>query len=63
LVPPALALATPARTRSTIMPRLELSKYVHHPKHSFAGRRRGVDPLLVQGKVDPKRVQLGEKPN
>jgi hypothetical protein len=26
---------------------------------AFAGRRRGVEPLLMQEKVDPQRVQLG----
>jgi hypothetical protein len=28
-------------------------------KHGFAGRRGGVDPLLMQIQIDPQRVQLG----
>jgi hypothetical protein len=38
---------------------LELGKYTHHLKHGFAGRRGGVDPLLMQIQIDPQRVQLG----
>jgi hypothetical protein len=40
---------------------LELGKYAHHLKHRLAGRRRGVDPLLMQGKVDAEAVQFGEE--
>jgi hypothetical protein len=37
---------------------LELGKHPHHLEHGLAGRGRGVDPLLMQGKVDPEAVQL-----
>jgi hypothetical protein len=40
---------------------LELGKHTHHLKHGLAGRRRGVDALLMQGKVDAERVQLREE--
>jgi hypothetical protein len=30
---------------------LELGKHAHHLKHRLAGRRRGVEALLVQEKV------------
>ena len=37
---------------------LELGKHAHHLKHGLAGGRRGVDALLMQGKVDPDAVQV-----
>jgi hypothetical protein len=40
---------------------LELGKYAQHLKHGFAGGRRGVEPLLMQEKVDAQRVQLGQE--
>ena len=40
---------------------LELGKYAEHLKHRLAGRRRGVEALLVQVQLDPERVQLGEE--
>ena len=32
----------------------ELGKHANHLKHGLAGGRRGVDALLMQGKVDPE---------
>jgi len=40
---------------------LELGKYAEHLKHRLAGRRRGVEALLVQVQLDPERVQFGEE--
>jgi hypothetical protein len=40
---------------------LELREYAHHLKHGLAGWRHGVQALLVQEKVNAKRVQLGEE--
>jgi len=38
---------------------LKLGEYAHHLEQRLAGRRRGVEALLVQKEVDMKRVQLG----
>jgi hypothetical protein len=63
---PAKATASKSRSPSQInhQPKLtacalKLGKHAHHLKRGFAGRRRGVEPLLMQEKVDPQRVQLG----
>ena len=40
---------------------LELGKHAEHLKHRLAGRRRGVEALLMQVKLDPERVQFGEE--
>jgi hypothetical protein len=40
---------------------LELGKHAEHLKHRLAGRRRGVEALLMQIQLDPERVQLGEE--
>ena len=46
-----------ARTDSFLNDRpLELGKHAHHLKHRLAGRRRGVDALLVQEQVDLARA-------
>jgi hypothetical protein len=37
---------------------LELGKHSHHLEHRLAGRRGGVEPLLMQEQVDAERVQL-----
>src|SRR6516225_6950489 len=42
---------------------LKLRKHTHHLKHGLAARRRGVQALLVQEQIDPKRVQLGQEAN
>jgi hypothetical protein len=39
----------------------ELGKYAHHLKHCLAGRRRGVEPLLMQVEVNPQRVNFGQE--
>ena len=39
----------------------ELGKHAHHLKHGLAGGCRGVDALLMQGKVNPECVQLGKE--
>ena len=38
---------------------LELGKHAHHLEHGLAGRRRGVDALLVEKQVNAQAVQLG----
>jgi len=40
---------------------LELSEDAERLKHCLAGRRRGVEALLMQVQLDPERVQLGEE--
>jgi len=40
---------------------LELGEHAHHPEHRLAGRRSGVEALLVEEQVDPQRVQLGQE--
>jgi hypothetical protein len=40
---------------------LELGEYAHHLKHGLAGRRRCVDPLLVQVQIDALTVQLAQE--
>jgi hypothetical protein len=40
---------------------LGLGEYAHHLKHRLAGRRRGVETLLVQEQVNAERVQLAEE--
>jgi hypothetical protein len=40
---------------------LELGKHTHHLKHGLAGRRRGVDPLLLEAGVDAEALQFGEE--
>ena len=42
---------------------LELGEHAHHLEHGLAGRRRGVEALLVQKKVDAERVQLAQEPH
>ena len=39
---------------------LELREHAHHQEQRLAGRRRGVDSLLVQIQVDAKREDLVE---
>ena len=40
---------------------LELGKDAHHLEHRLAGRRRGVETLLVQEQVDPESMQFGQE--
>ena len=40
---------------------LKLGERAKHLKHRLAGRRRGVEALLVQVQLDPERVQFGEE--
>jgi Bacteriophage Sf6, terminase small subunit-like len=40
---------------------LELGEHAHHLEHGPAGRRRGVQALLVKEEVDAQRVQLTEE--
>jgi hypothetical protein len=41
----------------------KLCKNPHHLKQGLAGRRRGVQALLMQEQVDAQCVQLGQEPN
>src|SRR5262245_21102953 len=38
---------------------LEFGEYAHHLKQGLAGRCGGVEPLLMQVKIDPQGVDLG----
>src|SRR5262249_60854779 len=40
---------------------LKLGKDTQHLKHRLAGRRRGVETLLVEKQIDLERVQFGQK--
>jgi hypothetical protein len=40
---------------------LELGENAHHLKHGLAGRRRGVEALLMQEQVDAQGMQLGQE--
>jgi hypothetical protein len=39
----------------------ELGKHAHHLKHRLAGRRGGVEPLLVEHEIDPEGVKFGQE--
>ena len=42
---------------------LKLGKHTEHLKHGLAGRRCGVEALLMQEQVDSQRMQLGQEGN
>jgi hypothetical protein len=40
---------------------LEFGEHAHHLKHRFAGRRRRIEPLLMEHEVNSERVQLEQE--
>jgi len=51
----------PPRTRTTIMERSNSANTPIILKRRLAGRRGGVDPLLVQIQIDPQGVNLAQE--
>ena len=60
-LPSPLARARPARNSFLNHGALELGKHAHHLKHRLTGRRRRVEPLLVQEQVDAEGMQLRQE--
>jgi hypothetical protein len=48
-------------TRSRIIARSNSAKHAQHLEHGPAGRRRRVEPLLVQEEIDALSVEFSEE--